>query len=266
MHLIDIEHLESAKIPTGKPEHNLPFDPVVLRDSFFKMQAALAVYNHGTNVFTSNKSGEYRIRPAASDADVYAPFIESLANRFAAAFIRGESIVVGAIGDSTLAGADNCYYDNWLSTLERQLKPFFAAGMVDFTTRNVGHNGGFKSLGQVSCVKGLLGDVDIAFAYYPFVRPGERGSSPAMAYELFIRRALSSGVLPHVMDYDAALFQEYGQFGTGFGCGFSVASDTVWYPPLGRAHWGRVGDGLCHVAKTRSGSAAVMHRNWVSCF
>ena len=39
---------------------------------------------------------------------------------------------MGALGDSTLAGADNCFFDNWLSTLERQLKPLFKAANVDF--------------------------------------------------------------------------------------------------------------------------------------
>ena len=35
-----------------------------------------------------------------------------------------------------------------------------------------------------------------------------------------------------------------------------------WFPTLGKSGWGRIGDGLCHVGGTRSGSAAVFSRNW----
>ena len=41
-----------------------------------------------------------------------------------------------------------------------------------------------------------------------------------------------------------------------------VVAHSCRYPVLAKSHWGRVGDGLCHVKSTRSGSAPVAYRNW----
>ena len=70
-------------------------------------------------------------------APEYDAFMSALSARFAAAFVRGGTFTVGALGDSTLAGADNCYFDNWLSTLERQLKPLFKVSFpFNYQTKN----------------------------------------------------------------------------------------------------------------------------------
>jgi len=68
-------------------------------------------------------------------APEYDAFMSALSARFAAAFVRGGTFTVGALGDSTLAGADNCYFDNWLSTLERQLKPLFKVSTIKTKTK-----------------------------------------------------------------------------------------------------------------------------------
>jgi hypothetical protein len=259
---------------SGSPRGELPFDPIVVREHFFKAQAALSRYAGGTTPFTTWGDGLSALRPSPLDAE-YGPFIDALAARFAAAFLRGEQLVIGSVGDSTLAGADNCYYDNWISTLERQLKPLFAAGKVALSTRNCGHNGGFGAFDQLVCAESMVGeDVDIVLAHFPFVTPRE--VTEQTAYELFLRRALGSGIIPHVSSAldgnvgrgDPPSLFEYAKYGVGFGPrSFGVyneenGSQTHWFPNAKNGGWGRVGDGSCHADLTRSGSPAVLSRNW----
>eukprot|EP00036_Acanthoecidae_sp_10tr_P012814 CAMPEP_0206293258 /NCGR_PEP_ID=MMETSP0106_2-20121207/4046_1 /ASSEMBLY_ACC=CAM_ASM_000206 /TAXON_ID=81532 /ORGANISM="Acanthoeca-like sp., Strain 10tr" /LENGTH=802 /DNA_ID=CAMNT_0053723851 /DNA_START=153 /DNA_END=2561 /DNA_ORIENTATION=+ len=267
MQFIDLVGLEAGtvEVPSGPGSGELPFTPSVVRDSIFKAQAALAWYYEGTALFTATFGGaeaNLRLNPVAEAPDVYGPYIKVLAERFAAAFLDGGDFTVGVMGDSTAAGTDNCYYDNWVATLERQMKPFFAAAKVNFTTRNAGHNGGHKSFPQLHCLRGILGDdVDIAIAHFPFVKPEKFDAS----YELFVRRALASGILPHTTSVLPAHVQAYSPLGATFGpAGFTTATapQQTWWPDLGRAHWGRVGDGLCHTEQTRSGSVSVAYRNW----
>ena len=51
-----------------------------------------------------------------------------------------------AMGDSTVAGQDNCAFDSWPRGLARHLVPMFAAAGVNVTVRNVGHNGGWPTV------------------------------------------------------------------------------------------------------------------------
>jgi hypothetical protein len=140
LHLIDLAALdkqEGLPLPSGAPQGSLPFDPTVVQSHFFKAQAALVLYAEGTTIFTEGNT----VKPTA-DTPEYLGMMTALARRFAASLIRGGSFVLAGNGDSTMAGADNCYYDNFLSVIERQLKPLLASAKVDFSIRNCGHNGG----------------------------------------------------------------------------------------------------------------------------
>lgn len=244
-----------------------------MREHFFKAQAALAVYYQGTYAFTYStkleRTGDsHCVYPGPAD-EQYTAFIDALAKRFAAAFINSESLVFAGIGDSTMAGADNCYYDNWLSTLERQLKPLFAVGGVPMSIRNCAHNGGFATFNQMVCAEAMVGeDADFVLLSTPFVRPQDAGDE-AVPDELFIRRALSAGILPQ-MTYIKNRLAQYAEYGVSFGpAGFFIppilngtGGRNEWWPALGKANWARVGDGMCHAEVTRSGSASVLYRNW----
>jgi hypothetical protein len=90
-------------LPSGNARGELSFDPDVVQNNFFKAQAAIAIYAEGTQAFTSE------IHPTPAEPE-YVAMIEALSKRFAASFIRGGEFVVAGLGDSTMAGADNCYY------------------------------------------------------------------------------------------------------------------------------------------------------------
>ena len=68
------------------------------------------------------------------------------------------------------------------------------------------------------CVDGLMGtDVDIAFVHFPFVKPND--ISEPLAYEIFLRRALASGILPHMSNSYQSLVKEYAKYGVASGPG-----------------------------------------------
>jgi len=252
-------------LASGSPQGELPFDPDVVQQHFFKAQAALALYAEGTATFTDGVT----IKPTPTDPE-YHDMMNALARRFAAALVRGGTFVVAGNGDSTMAGADNCYFDAFLPVLERQLKPLFAAARVDFQVRNCGHNGGFNSQEQLTCAGTMMGiqDADIVIISFPFVKPNNEEA----VYELFVRRALASGALPNIGGNDrhrtsAWLIPPYAKYGVTSGPqsygGYTTADYGRWWPSArGKAGWGRIGDGLCHATHTRSGSAAVHSRNW----
>eukprot|EP00038_Savillea_parva_P009584 m.184527 g.184527 ORF g.184527 m.184527 type:complete len:871 (+) comp16164_c0_seq1:95-2707(+) len=276
MQYIDLVKLEAGEVTMspGNPSGELSFNPAAVRDHFFKAQAALIVYAQGATPFTNLKDSADDFRPSPVDAE-YESYIDALAKRFAALFVRGDPLIIAAAGDSTLAGADNCFYDNWLLTLERQLKPLFAAAGVQVQTRNCGHNGGFGAFDQLACAEAMLGeDATIAITHFPFVRPREVYED--VPYELFLRRSLASGIIPHISNaFDGnvqggvkPLLFPYTKYGVGFGprsfgpYPYEKLGAFDYWPSIGKSNWGRVGDGKCHTESTRSGSAAVLARNW----
>jgi hypothetical protein len=110
-------------------------------------------------------------------------------------------------------------------------------------------------------------DADLAIINYPYVHP----QNEEVAYELFVRRALASGTIPNIggnFHHNSHLWvvPGYARFGVTagpFGYGGYTLNNGVWWPPVsGRATWGRIGDGMCHTDKTRSGSSPVHSRNW----
>ena len=64
--------------------------------------------------------------------------VAALSVPFARAMVHGDRpFVIGVLGDSTAAGADNCYYDAWPRQLERLLAPLVAAaGGLKLEVRN----------------------------------------------------------------------------------------------------------------------------------
>lgn len=87
----------------------------------------------------------------------YGEFRTALASRFSAALVHGGDFVVSAMGDSTLAGADNCYFDSWINVLQRQLQPLLRSANINLIVRNSGHNGGGASNPQLACAHGITG-------------------------------------------------------------------------------------------------------------
>eukprot|EP00038_Savillea_parva_P008088 m.174622 g.174622 ORF g.174622 m.174622 type:complete len:941 (-) comp13858_c0_seq1:141-2963(-) len=255
--IVGLEAGQGLPLSSGTPQGELSFDPNVVQQHFFKLQAGLALYAEGFEPFTSFGG----IQPYPSEP-LYPDMMEALARRFAAAFLRGGQFTVAGNGDSTMAGADNCYYDSFLITLERQMRPVFAAANVNFTIRNCGHNGGFNSLEQLTCAGTMLGmeDADLAIISYPYVHP----QNEEVAYELFVRRALATGVIPNIggnfhHQTEKWLLPAYAKYGVTAGPGGYQGYAPQWWPQ-GGSGWSRVGGQ--HSDKTRSGSAAVYARNW----
>jgi hypothetical protein len=61
----------------------------------------------------------------------------------------------------------------------------------------------------------------------------------------------------------------YAKYGVAAGpAPFSTyaGSGDNWWPRIGKADWGRVGDGHCHTKETRSGSAPIMYVFLFVCF
>lgn len=190
-----------------------------------------------------------------------------MANRIAGAAVHGGRFTIGLFGDSTTAGADNCIYDAWPYGVERQFVPIFAAAKLNFSMRNAGHNGGWKVGQQLACFRGILGEeVDVAILAAPYVKvPGETILE-------FVRRSLLSGTLPFIGTPDKSIpylssesLREYARFGVAQGVDFTKTYVDHWWPLVEKHDdglWGRPDDGLCHIEATRSGSAAVIARNW----
>lgn len=240
-------------LESGPPSGELPFDPATVKDHFLKLRAALTIYQQGEHIM------EDLVRPHPDEPE-YRQVLKAIAKRFAAAMVHGGDFIVGTIGDSTVAGADNCFFDAWPNGIERQLKPFFGAAKVNFIVRNGGHNGGFKMAPQLACASSIVGaDADILVQSSPFVHPDN--SDPG--FEDMIRRATIEGMLVNIVDGVSDIYKTYGRFGVfNGGRGVGTPYGYNWYPSIGKSNWGRIGDGVCHVTKTRSGSAAVESRNW----
>ena len=109
----------------GGASGDLPFTPAVVRDHFYKLRAALVGYYEDSRVLTE----PLRPRP---DEPEHASAVRALAAVFARAMVAKDrdAFVIGILGDSTAAGADNCFFDSWGEQLRRQLGPLLlAAGL-----------------------------------------------------------------------------------------------------------------------------------------
>eukprot|EP00040_Diaphanoeca_grandis_P033231 m.203105 g.203105 ORF g.203105 m.203105 type:complete len:807 (-) comp32845_c8_seq2:31-2451(-) len=237
----------------GQAVGELSFDPVTVRNSFLQLQSSLAIFYRGEEHLRGF------LAHASSPADTMA--MQVLADRLAARLVRGGDFVIGGIGDSTQAGADNCFFDGWMNSFERQLHPYLAAANVELVIRNGAHNGGHGTTEQLHCAKSIVGaDTDVLMLSAPFVKPSDIGQ------EDFVRRALISGITPVIM-YGAreTNIHQYQKFGVLFGKrNDPVEHDMQWVPPSGGRNWfwKRPGDSFCHMEGTRSGSSAVRSRNW----
>jgi len=261
--------------PGDAPEKDvggLPFDPATVKGHFVALRAALVDFYEGKDTL------EKVIAPYPGHPD-HAAMVQALSRPFARAMVHGDRpFVIGVLGDSTAAGADNCYYDSWPRQLERLLKPLFAAaGGLVLEVRNTAHNGGYTPDAQMPCALAMLGaDADLVIASWPYVTVDKKH------YEMFARRALAhgSGMVPSVgcdagsggaLDryYKLGLTQMTGaQRGVlVYQSGIKKGGPYPWFPRSGAGRevgWGRRGDGFCHTGLTRSGSAPVMMRNWHS--
>lgn len=249
-------HLKNPfqSLESGKNIGELPFDPATVKDHFLKLRAALAFYSEGEEHI------EMLIDPKPKDPD-YKLVIDQIANKFATAFVHGKNVTVGVLGDSTAAGADNCYWDAWPRSLERQLRPFFTAAKSNIVVRDAAHNGGYAMAPQIVCAEPLVGsDVEFMIQSSPFVHP-ENGRT---ILEDFVRRAAIEGVIVNIASESSAdeIRPLYTKFGLTTGGWGQWPYGYKWYPSAGKSNWGRIGDGLCHTVHTRSGSSAVYSRNW----
>lgn len=129
----------------------------------------------------------------------YAELIHALSQKFAAGLVHGGGFVIGTMGDSTVAGQDNCAFDAWPYGVERQLTPLLLAAGVNLTVRNVGHNGGWATNPQLTCSGNLVGnDADLVIYSGPYVKP----SGQTWAHLQFVRRTLLAGAIPLVASGD----------------------------------------------------------------
>ena len=313
--------VEAPHFDGGGPSSELPFTPAKVRDHFLRLRAALADYYEGEDVL------EQGIEPHPDDPD-FAEMLQAVADQFSRAFVHRSAenaadagaIVVGVLGDSTTASADNCNFDSWSNQLQRQLAPLVgAAGHVRFEVRNAGKNGGYNPDPQAACAADIVGhDVDFLLTSFPFVHMSA-ARSEELVRRAFTHRAGTHGgdmahhhsgpIIPSMgSDGDATAYgrrlggeqqngrrtrgppvpdwrKKYYRFGLHSGASASKvfkrcsantketrvpdgAGGTVtvggsgWWPGLGKNHWGKHGDCLCHFDRTRSGSDAVWARNW----
>ena len=111
------------------------------------------------------------------------------------------------------------------------------------------------------CANSIAGaDADFIIQSSPFVHPDGKADT---VLEDMTRRAILGGVIVNIATDVMDLWQTYSKWGmTNGGRYVGNPYGYMWYPGLGKSNWGRIGDALCHVSATRSGSAAVMSRNW----
>ena len=242
-----------ANSPFAAQPDGSKFDPIAVKRLFQQLQAGLYMYHQGGLMLRE------WAKPAVGTQE-HAAMVAAMTKKFAAAFVHGGRFVIGSVGDSTLAGADNCYFDAWTNGLRRQLYPLFGAGFVELEVRNGGHNGGLPTDPQLACIKSIAGaDVDMILHQAPFV------TSTGPFVEDMVRRALieNGAITQSCTDNGEEFLGMYAPY--GYSTGTLVegqARRTHWYPSAGKSNWGRVGDGICHTNFTRSGSIAVAQRNW----
>jgi len=244
---------------TGGTTGELMFTPATVRAHFQKLRAALVGYYEDSRVLTQ----PLRPRP---DEPEHVLVVRALAAAFARAIVADDcdTFVIGIIGDSTAAGADNCYFDSWGEQLKRTLMPLFSAAGLRLEVRNAAHNGGFHPSIQMACATALFGEPDIAMTAWPYVKPYPVDN------EVFVRQALTHprGIIPQLAAYMGTAkgrtgrdlvekMRQYFSFGltimeqwdaglTAYGrdSGNPWPGDSQgWWPKLGRAHWGVRGDG-----------------------
>ena len=247
------EDAARASSPFEAQPDGSKFDPAAVKRLFQQLQAGLHMYHQGGLML------QEWYKPAVG-TQAHAAMVTAMTKKFAAAFVHGGPFVIGSVGDSTLAGADNCYFDAWTNGLQRQLTPLFGAGHVQLDVRNGGHNGGLPTDYQLACIRSIAGpDVDIILHQAPFVK------SHGPFVEDMVRRALveNGAIVQSCNDHGEEFLAMYAPY--GYSTGSLVegqARKQHWYPSQGKSNWGRVGDGICHTNFTRSGSLAVAQRNW----
>jgi hypothetical protein len=114
---------------------------------------------------------------------------------------------------------------------------------------------------QAVCANTIGGnDMDFLLQSSPFVHPA--GDAPTVLEDM-TRRAILAGVIVNIACDAPDFWKTYAKWGMFNGGRWEGKPyGYMWYPSQGKSNWGRIDDALCHMPRTRSGSAAVMSRNW----
>jgi len=246
------------------PKAGLRFAPSEMKKHFRQYRAMLAEYYEG-------KEGlEQAFKPGPSDPG-YDEAVDAIARRLVRKVIHNKPFVVAVAGVSIMAGMDNCFAKSYGPMMTRYLEPFFKAMGISIDVRNSGQNGDGPSMEDTTaCIKAVMGDdVDILQITYVMIN-----IAPAADYEAFIRRTITDGTLVHAThrvkdaignapaDLEAYYKSGVTEFTSeGLSALDSDPSIYPWWPKLGRAHWGRAGDGRCHMT-TRDGSDGTIMQDW----
>jgi len=243
----------------GSPTRGLPFNPELLRRHAFQLRNMLEEYYWGKRALWES------MYPRATEA-TYAKGMEALSDALARKIVHQRDFVMGFFGSSVVAAQDNCFHYAYPLQLRRTLLPLFEAAGIDIEIRTSGQNGdGGEAEVQMRCLEAIMGDLselDIVNFGWWMIR-----TNPPSRHET-IRRLLSRGVLPHFsefVDYGRHLNEhekvEYYKLGMMEINGWQNLYAPQWWPKMGRAHWGRNGDGTCH-RYTREGALGVLFYNW----
>jgi len=244
-----------------------------VRSATLEMRAMLEDYYAGSEVLEKSwylpKDGSAQRRG-----------VEFLAEKFARVLVWQDAFVIGTIGSSVTAGADNCRYDCYQQQLERLFSPVLAAGGIGFEVRNTGQGGdcGDSFTNQVWCLPALAGtDVDVTHYSWEHFEAGHETEAVA-AHEMFYRWSLMmerSPVPELIYTHDCAnfssrdqvLLDRYALYGADVLC-MTRGLAQVGYE---QGEWGEMGDPLYAtsregelpgVSESRKKSLSVMFRNW----
>mmetsp|Transcript_37125 Transcript_37125/g.62490 ORF Transcript_37125/g.62490 Transcript_37125/m.62490 type:complete len:691 (-) Transcript_37125:665-2737(-) len=250
--------------PQGGPaKAGLTFDPTTMKRHFKQYRALLQEYYEGKEILES------AAHPTPTEPG-YDEAVTAIARHLVRKVVHKKPFVIAVAGTSIMAGMDNCFAKTYGPMLTRILEPFFKGMGIGVEVRNSGQNGDGPAMEDTTqCIKQVMGaDVDILQITYVMITP-----APPADYEAFIRRTISDGTLLHATHrIDTTILEEadreaYHRSGlmdfTKEGLSMLDFDKTLypWFPSLGRAHWGRVDDGYCHIT-TRDGSEGTIMQNW----
>eukprot|EP00976_Prorocentrum_cordatum_P089034 1187584-Prorocentrum_minimum.AAC.1 len=263
------KYVMDTKYSGGPGKDGLMFSPSEMKKHFRQYRAMLAEYYEG-------KEGlEAGLKPSPADPG-YAEAVDAIAKRLVRKVIHRKPFVIAVAGVSIMAGMDNCFAKSYGPMLTRYLEPFFKAMGVNIDVRNSGQNGDGPSMEDtITCIKSVMGDdVDILQIDYVMI-----DIAPPADYETFIRKTITDGTLVHAAHrvdqaigslpadreayYKSGLMQFKNEHNSVEGMSILDADPALfpWWPKLGRAHWGRPGDGRCHMT-TRDGSDGTLMQDW----
>jgi len=257
----------------GFPKSTLDFDPTVIKRHALQFRGYLSEYYEGGHNLKNRVIPLMNENNPREGGKGYAEGMDVLAENLLRKFVHKEKFVIGVLGTSVVAAMDNCFKYAYPNQLLRILKPLFNVANVEMEVRTSGQNGdGPPVPPQTRCMASILGpmtEVDIVqFGWWMI------GVSTNVYIEQ-TRRLLADGVLPHYTsgyllgqprksDPTTEELYKLGLMEIVDGDWASAGGpDSVWWPTrhLSRNHWGRHGDGHCHM-ETREGADGVAYYNW----